>query len=137
MFMHLNEKGWGFGQMFFMMGILCVALLYVCLNAYKITDAFTEVKKHNNDNVTVNVPRQYYMSLEEEMKKSAIDYIENHYIGEKFDRKIIQYSYLKELKLVNVLIDKYDNSECDGYVIVYSNTYKPYINCHNYMTEGY
>ena len=48
----------------------------------------------------------------------------------------ISYNKLKELGYINNLKDENDN-ECDGYVLYDNNTYTAYINCENYITDGY
>ena len=111
--MKLNNKGWGLNTLLIISACL---FLFLLIAAYYIYVLYGSFNKNN-----------YYKGLEEKLVDSA----------KKYNSKSkISYNKLKELGYINNLKDE-NNNECDGYVLYDNNTYTAYINCENYITDGY
>ena len=103
----LNNKGWGLQAMMIWILVLMFALLVTSVLINKLNRTF---------NIISDYP-EYEQKIVEASKKYQNDYNKNSIIT------------LDELKKNNYI----EKSNCTGYVL----DNKAYINCDDYMTEGY
>ena len=114
----LNNKGWGLQAL-----MLCIIILmFALVIAYSIADktfGLSDTQYHRKEAQVVEAIKKY-------KKKNKI-------VVEQDEEKVIT---IKTLKETNIL----KNINCTGYGI-YSkkekDTYKAYIKCDNYTTDGY
>ena len=139
--MKLNNKGWGFTEMFVLMGILIIFLGIAIFFIYRM---YNGLEQNNliktNDNTSIKAPEKteikyLYSDLEYKMKNGTIRYI-NNFFKEEITSDLISKDVITPIK------DLKDNSICSGYVkVLYQSsdyvTYLPYLKCSNYTTNGY
>ena len=113
----MNQKGMTLGVEIFVIIFFAFAAF---LSVYILTKSF--MGKYI---VNENKP-SYYHKIELELENIAKKYIEKNETGEKI---IISSNTLREVG--------YYTNKCDGYVIVDKTTYKPFIKCDDYITNGY
>lgn len=124
--MHLNNKGWGTGQMIVMTLFL---LILLGISWYYISSVFNGELVKN----AVTVKDGYYDTVKRSLRSSAEKYYyDNNYSGQA----ILSYNLLKEKGYISNIHDFLDFS-CTGYVIVNNNEFKPYIRCNDYTSDGY
>lgn len=132
------DRKFEINQLYMGIGILLFFLLLTVFSYRQVTKALANFKSdeyiiassYNNSSLSniVNVPLNYYLALEMNLKASGEGYLARF----DYNGNIIKYSMLN-IKL----LDGIDNSECDGYIRIINGFLKPYINCSNYQTEGY
>ncbi len=124
--MHLNNKGWGTGQM---IAMTCFLLILLAVTWYYINSLFGGALTKN----AVSVKTEYYETVKSSLKKSAQNYYnDNGYTGSA----IFTYTMLKDKGYISNIRDFLDLS-CTGYVVVNNGTFSPYIRCNNYTSDGY
>ena len=131
----MNRK-FEFSQLYIGMGIILFFLFLSVFSYNQVSKAINNLRSDkyitNSSNSSlsgiINVPVNYYLTLEMNLKFAAEKYLE-----------VVEYynSILEYDRLDIILKDGIDNSECDGYIRIESNILVPYINCSNYQTEGY
>jgi hypothetical protein len=125
----MNNKGWGLQTMLILSSVLIIALFVSVL----IVITNVRILMPNNNEEFLSQYKLYESKLEEFAKEYVAD-------TNPDTRKDINVTYktLLDNKYVEKLIDPYNNLECNGYVIVRNNEYKPYLKCGlNYRTSGY
>ena len=134
--MKLNNRGWGLAMMLVFLGILSIFILVTWINSYKIADSYDDLKDDLNS--SAKVPIKYYHDLENRLSNAAKSFLTNN-PSELCDMYgcTIEYDGLRENNYISEMIDRYDNSECDGYVKVEKGNYHSFVNCENYRTAGY
>lgn len=141
--MKLNNKGWGYGQMFFLMFILIVAFIFLIINANELSNKLnnTSNKPNNSSNNTNSNNEEkpkptYYEELENDLNKSAREYVRlNNIICDS--SCTYEYHMLRDANYIGVIYDNKTDSECDGYVVLKNNTYNSFLKCDSYQTEDY
>lgn len=144
----LNNKGWGFTEMFFFMGALIIFLGVAVFLIYKLYRNFEKegidiTSQFENSNTIKTEDKKYiYSDLEYKMKSGTIRYINNTYNKEITEDIVITLKTLTESDTITPIKDLKDNSLCSGYVKVnYESSdyvsYTPYLKCSNYKTTGY
>lgn len=160
----LNNGGWGEKDMMISCGIIALVLLviYIMLNQFQSMmsnvqesdSSKKEVKEEINrdttsgviteteekeDQDTIVVDDNYYISLEESMKVAAKAYIQNEY--ETLNDDTIMHITLEQLESKNFLdkVQDQNGNICSGYVTYTSanDSYEAYLNCNTYVTDGY
>lgn len=141
----MNENGWGFKDFILIFAIIFLALL-VTVIIYQVNfnkDDATEPIDPKAEEVEINYSN--YGEMELKLSKAAQRYQNDHYQGmlESKETWVLSYGLLiKERYLKKSLYDIEDkSSECSGYVVFSKNgssiSYKPYLKCKNYVTDGY
>lgn len=159
----LNNRGWGEKDMMLYCGIIAVILLviYILLNQFnhmmdtpkdsstidknvkeEINEATTPgviIDEDTEDQEPVVVDDNYYHALEDSLEIASKAYIERQY--EEIQDDTIMHITLEQLTSLDFIDQVKDpnGNICSGYVTYTSSdeTYKPYLDCGDYTTEGY
>ena len=160
----LNNGGWGEKDMMISCGIIALVLLviYIMLNQFQsmmsnvqesdsskkevkgeinqdTTSGVITETEEKEDQDTIVVDDNYYISLEESMKVAAKAYIQNEY--ETLNDDTIMHITLEQLESKNFLdkVQDQNGNICSGYVTYTStnDSYEAYLNCNTYVTDGY
>lgn len=156
--MKLNNRGWGYRDMII---YGCIILLFLLLAAYNINylyDGITATSDVNNtynneqqsdiEEITNNKPQEvivdytYYQNAELKIKNATLSYLNDY--NYELSEQILNTSLdtLIDFGYISKIYDQSGNYICTGY----SNSYlgedgeyviKAYVNCNNYITEGY
>lgn len=153
--MKSGKSGFGIREMIIYTSLLLLLLLYVSFsintlykniednkNSSKVEK--TENKENNNSNNKNEnnvIDENYYKGLENKLKSAAINYL-NSYSYDLTDNVItIDSTKLEELNMLDKMYDKNGSTQCDGYTNIYQSNERifadSYINCGEYVTEGY
>lgn len=156
--MKLNNHGWGYRDMII---YGCIILLFLLLAAYNINYLYDGLNTTSNGNNTNNNVQQpvveestndkpqevivdytYYQNAEMKIKNATLNYLNDY--NYELSEQILNTSLdtLVNLGYMSKVYDQTGNYVCTGY----SNSYlgedgeyviKAYVNCDNYITEGY
>lgn len=155
--MKLNNHGWGYRDMII---YGCIILLFLLLAAYNINYLYDGLNTSNGNNTNTNVqqpvveestndkPREvivdytYYQNAEMKIKNATLNYLNDY--NYELSEQILNTSLdtLVNLGYMSKVYDQTGSYVCTGY----SNSYlgedgeyviKAYVNCNNYITEGY
>ncbi len=143
--MKLNNKGWGFTTFIFYLSIFAVFIIIVTMLAIKNANIInpTSQKGENHDTVSNEeqaTSKTNYNQIEEELKSAAYQY-QQEYLPNMANEEVkyVTASKLEELKFLDNLTD--GNVLCTGYAKITYNNGKndvmAFINCGDYITEGY
>ncbi len=147
--MKLNNKGWGFKEMFVFMAVLIVFLILIVYLIYSIYNRKELIDFKGN---TLNIPSSEtnqngnttispYADLEIRIKDATVTYVRNYYNKEINAGMYVSVKTLKQVNLLNDLYDLKDLTPCSGYTkVIYENgilKYYPYLKCSHYTTSGY
>lgn len=141
--MKLNNKGWGFSEMLTLMSLLIIFLGIAVFFIYRLYYNLEEnnVIKNNVVENNKNEDNFYYSDLEYKLKNGTVKYINNYYNKEITEDVVITLKNLLDNKIITEIKDLKNDASCSGYTIIkYENeliTYKPYLKCSNYITNGY
>ena len=124
--MKLNNKGWETGPMILMSLFL---LFLLGLTWYFINSLYSGT--FNKSAVSTN--SEYYDMVKINLKDSAVKYYNDRNLSGSM---VISYKLLKDSGYVSKIQDFVDEN-CNGYVTVNNNIFKPYIKCKNYTSDGY
>lgn len=127
--MKLNNKGWGYGQMFLLMGILIIALIVVWALSYQLHYQLAKIN--------IGSGKTYYLNLENKLKKAGKEYLVKHGYDCEYMECKIYYFEVKKAGLIDEMLDEKSKFECEGYIKSIEDQTEPYIKCDNYTTEGY
>ena len=154
--MKLNNHGWGMREMIIYTCILLLLLLFV---SYSVNSFYKEMEtskqnvvnnnygsdyddKDEESNVSNNINYIYYHNKEDLIKKATLNYLNNY--SYNLDSNIMNVSLdtLINLGYIQKIYDQNNINSCSGYSNVYEDEngeyiIKSYINCGNYVTEGY
>jgi len=134
--MKLNNRGWGYVTMFFFMGILIVAIIFVWVYSYKVFEKIDDFKSDTSSSDQIDAT-EHYKNLEEQIKVSAMIFVNKYDFICYLPSCKLDYFQLKGEGTIKDFVDFTTNNECDGHVLFNSESFKSYINCDNYKTEGY
>ena len=155
--MKLNNHGWGYKDMiiygciilfFLLIATYNINYLYDGLNTSNANNINNEVQQQVNENVNNPKPQEtivdytYYNNMELKIKNATLSYL-NDYNYELSDQILkTTLETLVNLGYTSAIYDQNNNNVCVGYSNSYLGTdgeyvIKPYINCGNYITEGY
>ncbi len=124
--MHLNNRGWGTKEMILMTAFL---LILLGITWYYISTLYDGALVRNARTFS----NSYYKTVQSNLESAAERYYEDKgYTG----TAILSYSLLKDEGYISNIQDFLDAS-CTGYVIASNGSFKPYIKCNNYTSEGY
>lgn len=156
--MKLNNRGWGYRDMII---YGCIILLFLLLAAYNINYLYDGINATSNVNNTYNNEQQsdieeitnnnpqevivdytYYQNAELKIKNATLTYLNDY--NYELSEQILNTSLdtLIDFGYISKIYDQSGNYICTGY----SNSYlgedgeyviKAYVNCNNYITEGY
>lgn len=153
--MKLNNHGWGYRDMII---YSCLILLVLLVTAYNINYLYSGIKTNDKTTNSVQQPAEskpeynepqevvvdnnYYYNLEIKIKNATLDYLNDY--SYELTNQILNTSLetLVDLGYMSAVYDQTGKYACNGY----SNSYvtengqyiiKPYLNCNNYITEGY
>ena len=126
--MKLNNCGWGFKEMIY---LSCGLLIALGISIFYISRLYGSLEETMDQNI--------YFELETKIEDAAISY--------KYDRDLevngyykVSYSTLKKEGYIKELKDN-EGNVCGGYVVISefgdNLNYKGYINCKDYVTDGY
>jgi len=157
--MKLNNKGWGMREMIIYMCILAFLLL---LAAYMINSLYNNVStNYNNNNVVTEstntliekednntqpvtentINYDYYHNLETKLYNATLNYLNDYQTDLEHDILNITSDDLIGLNYIEELYNDNSSSKCSGFSNVYKENdeyvIKSYINCGEYVTEGY
>ena len=124
--MHLNNRGWGTREMIIMTAFL---LLMLAISWYYISTLYQGVLVRN----AVSIENEHYDLVKNRLVNSAQKY---YYDNSLEGPALLSYELLKEKGYISDIQDFIDFS-CNGYVTVNNGVFKPYINCKDYISEGY
>ncbi len=162
----MNNKGWGMSDLFWVLGILGIALLVSIVIYQQTFGGGSTTKNYKEGEIEVTSPTEAptesevldeenqeedtefdinknvsYSDMEELLKSAAIEYVKKYYSDPSVTEVVITNEELEREALISGLHDPKDNSlSCDGYVIYQKegNTYLPFLKCGtNYVTSGY
>lgn len=139
----LNNRGWGLGALIAGIGVFALALLIVAILVHSGAQVLEP-----NYNVNEEIEDEYndynYTTLENEVSDAADIYVSEKY-SENIEEGTLVTVTIKKLQKEDFLDNIYDlkdtHKKCSGYVTFYQKDnkyyYEPYINCKNYVTNGY
>ena len=124
----INNNGWGTLEMCLISAALLIALLVSIFFISKLYGSFNNA-----------LSKDVYYDLEDNLEKVAQKYIDENNIT-ILEEVIITNELLNNNGYHSILVDS-TGQKCDGYVKVSITndikTYKGYISCANYRTDGY
>lgn len=155
--MKLNNHGWGMRDMIIYTCILLLFLLFVAYSVNSLYDILGNTGEVEENNTVVDnqqeqenekeeepliVDVEYYNSLEENLKKSTLDYLNTYPTDLSSGILKITSDTLIGLNLMDELYDQTKENKCIGYSNVFQEDngdyiVDSYINCSNYTTQGY
>ncbi len=135
--MTINNHGWGLNQMLILCAIILFFLLVAVFFILQLSNGVGEIFREIQGQVT-------YVTVEENVKSAASEYIEKYYHEEIGSGTItVTTNNLKEYNLLNEseLQPSEEKTTCKGYALVSKENgelqFTPYIVCDHYATEGY
>lgn len=152
--MKLGNHGWGMRDMII---YTCILILFLLVAAYSVKSLYDVIGTPvENENVPVTPPvveepeedkpivvdYEYYNKLELDMKNATLNYLAARPTIIENDILKITSDTLVNLEYMDELYDQTKENKCLGYSNVYQDEdgdyiVKSYINCNNYVTEGY
>lgn len=125
----MNNKGWGLQAMLILSSILIIALFIVVI----IVNTNLRFLRSNKSEEFM----QQYKMYENRLTENAKKYIADNSVDTTRE-KFVSYKTLLNEKYIEKFIDPNTNLECNGYVSVKDNNYRPYLKCSlSYKTSGY
>ena len=157
--MKLNNHGWGYKDMII---YGCIILLLLLIAAYNINYLYSGINSNDNNSTNNSVQQpvdneqqpitepqkvivdyNYYYGVEEKIKNATLNYLNDY--SYDLTEQILKTSVdtLVSFGYMSIIYDQTGNHLCTGYSNAYSDVstgeyvIKPYVNCNNYITEGY
>lgn len=142
----LNNRGWGFTTFIVYLAIFVIFIIIVTVLAIKNSDMFDHSTSSDNNtsveetSTSSSNEEMDYEEIEKDLESAAYEY-QKEYLPSIADGdiKYVTVSKLEELKL----LDNLTNGEvlCTGYAKITGSNgttdFKGFINCGDYITEGY
>ncbi len=162
--MKLNNHGWGDKEFIISIVAMLVVLLVVVINVHRLYDALdtpystndntpvekeekkqetnTESKEQTSEPVEVVYNEDYYKKYQNKMIDATRNYVIYASPSIPSEGLRVDLSTLVSKNYIESLNDMLDGSVCEGYSFVKLNNdsslnIKTYLNCSNYVTEGY
>lgn len=132
--MLLNNKGWSLKEMLLLSCIILIAVFVAAVmvnNLYKGLDLTINNNSSSSNNQS---SENKYKTIEKNLMNAAKNYARENELDEEdfiYSDTLIEEGYLTLSKMTN------DDDICDGYVEKRKTTYKSYISCASYETDGY
>lgn len=130
--MSLNNRGWGLKEMLLLSSIILVAVFVAAIminNLYKDLDITLKGNTSTNQNTKEN-----YTTIERNLLNAAKKYARENELEEEdfiYSDTLVDEGYLTLSKMTA------NDDVCDGYVEKKNTSYKAYISCSSYETDGY
>lgn len=137
--MKLNKRGWGMKEMIIFSLILLAFLLIAIVQIMRLYNGLTE---NNNSTTTQNTSHSSsatysYEEVESFVLNAGLDYYNEYYNSEEDVRITTDRMKKKGFLTSKELRPKGEKKECSGYVHFIDGEPAAYIQCTNYVTQGY
>lgn len=126
--MFLNNRGWGLKEMLLLSSIILVA---VFVAAIMINNLYKDLDITLNGNTST---KENYTTIERNLLNAAKKYARENELDDDdfiYSDNLIDEGYLTLSKMTT------NDDVCDGYVEKKNTSYKAYISCASYETDGF